>query len=106
MLLVLAVGRLGLPNCARQVRFGSECRASGVDPAGQARRHLPGQPRIPVGVVEREERPLAGALEVGAGLARLGRERRAVPHVTRFNSAADELAMRRFDVGHDQAAQA
>jgi hypothetical protein len=77
-LLVLDVGGLGTPKRACQVRRGYECRVSGVDPAGQSRRDLLHQPRIAVGIVEGAERPVAGALGVGTGPPRLGRERRAV----------------------------
>ena len=52
-------------------------------PAGTADRHLLDEPRIAVGILEGEERPIARALGVGAGKARLLGERRAVPHVTR-----------------------
>ena len=72
------------------------------DPAGGPRRDLLDQPRIAVGIVEGEERPVAGALRVGAGLPCLTGKRGAVPNVTRVDAAADEVVMGRFDVGDDQ----
>src|SRR5882724_12052230 len=54
-LLVLAVGGLGTPKCARQIRRGCECRLSGVDPAGQPRRDLLQQPAVSVRITERSE---------------------------------------------------
>ena len=57
---------------------------------------------LPSGIVEGEERPVAGALGVGAGLACLGWERRAVPYITDADAAADEFVMGRFDVGDDK----
>ena len=59
---------------------------------------------IAVGIVEGEERPVAGALGVGAGLARLDGERRAVPDVTHVDATADESVMGRLDVGDDEPA--
>src|SRR5262245_4936842 len=53
--LVLAVGGFGTPKSTREVAHGSKCPFSGVDPAGQPRRDLLDQPRIAVGVAEREE---------------------------------------------------
>ena len=101
-LLVLAVGGLGTPKRALQIRRGREGRLGGVDPAGEPRRDLLDQPRIAVGIGEGEERPVAGALGVDAGLPRLDGERRAVPHVAHVDAAADEFVMGRFDVGDDQ----
>jgi hypothetical protein len=67
-LLVLAVGGLGTPKRTLQIRRGRERHASGVDPAGEPRRDLLDQPHIAVRIVEREERPVAGALGIDAGL--------------------------------------
>src|SRR5690242_12497293 len=96
---VLAVGGLGTPKRTLQIRRGRERDAGGVYPAGEPRRDLLDQPCIAVGIVERTERPIARALGIDAGLPGLGGERRPVPHVTRVDAAADEFAMRRFDVG-------
>jgi hypothetical protein len=49
-----------------------------------------------------EERPVAGALGVGAGLACLGREWRAVPDLAGVDAAAGAFVMGRSDVGDDQ----
>jgi hypothetical protein len=104
-LLVLAVGGLGTPKRTLQIRRRRERHAGGVDPAGEPRRDLLDQPHIAVGIVEGEERPIAGALGIDAGLPGLGGERRAVPHVTRVDPPADEFAMGCFDVGDDQPRQ-
>src|SRR5438105_13795441 len=52
------------------------------DSAGCSRRDLLDEPRVAVGIVKGEERPVAGALRIGAGLPRLARERGHVAHVT------------------------
>jgi hypothetical protein len=103
-LLVLAVGGLGPPERAGQVRRGRERCACGVDPAGKPRGDLLYQPGIPVGIGEGEERPVAGALGVGARLACLGGERRAVPDLAGVDAAVGEVVVGRFDVGDDQPA--
>src|SRR6266702_6680438 len=72
------------------------------DAAGVPRCDLLDQPRITVGIIEREERPVARTLGIGAGKPCLRGERRAVPHLTRVNATADEFVMSRFDVGDNQ----
>src|SRR5262249_36033552 len=99
-----APARRLVPSRARLLRT---CRqppdASAVsDPARGPRRDLLDQPDIAVGIVEREKRPVARVLRVGAGLPCLDGERRSVPHVTRVDATADELVMGRFDVRDDQ----
>ena len=101
-LLMLSVRGLGPPKRPLQVRWRRECRASGVDPAGKPRRDLLDKPRIAVWIGEGAERPVAGTLRVGTGLAGLDGERRAVPDVTRVDATADELVVSCFDVGDDQ----
>ena len=90
---------------ARQSAFsvfrGRE-RRSGVDPAREPRGDLLDEPQIAVGIVEGAEGPVAGALGVGAGLARLDGERRAVPHVAHVDAELDEFVMGRLDVGDDE----
>src|SRR6516165_9370722 len=71
---------------------------SGPEP----RRDLLDQPRVAIGIGEGRERPVAGALGVGARLPRLDRERRAVPDVTHLDATADELVIGGLDVGDDQ----
>ena len=78
--------------------------SAGVDPAWEPRGDLLDDPQIAVGIVEGAERPVAGALGVGAGLARLDGERRAVPHVTHVDAELDESVMGRLDVGDDEGA--
>src|SRR5258708_12601107 len=73
------------------------------DPAGVPRCDLLDQPRITVGIVEGEERPIARALGVGAGEPCLRGERRAVPHLTPVDATAAELVMGRFHVGCNHA---
>ena len=62
------------------------------------------QPRISVGIIEGEERPVARALGVGAGKACIQRERCAVPYLTRVDATTDEFAMSGIDVGDNQRA--
>ena len=71
---------------------------SGPEP----RRDFLDQPRVAIGIGEARERPVAGALGVGARLPRLDRERRAVPDVTHLDATADELVIGDLDVGDDQ----
>src|SRR5450432_3248392 len=92
-LLVLDMGSLGTPKCVFQVIRRREGRFRGVDSARVPSSDLLDKPQIVVGIVEGAERPVAGALGVGAGLPRLGRERRAVPHITHVDTAADERFM-------------
>jgi hypothetical protein len=68
------------------------------------RRDLLDDPRIAVRIVEGEERPVARTLGVGAFDSRLWRERRAMPHVARFNTTPDQILMGRYDVGDNQRA--
>src|SRR5713101_4697279 len=72
------------------------------DAAGVPRCDLLDQPRITVGIIEGEERPIAGVLGIGAGKPCLRGKRRAVPHLTRVDATADEFVMSRFDVGDNQ----
>src|SRR5215813_5535024 len=87
------------PSCyyARSafIRPGS---GSGPEPG----RDLLDQPRVAIGIGEARERPVAGALGLGARLPRLDRERRAVPDVTHLDATADELVIGGLDVGDDQ----
>src|SRR5271156_2530412 len=57
-LLVLDMGGFGTPKGALQVWRGRECRSRRVDPAWEPRGDLLDKPRIAVGVLEREERPI------------------------------------------------
>src|SRR5579862_1801224 len=66
------------------------------DSAGKPRRDLLDEPRIAVGVVEGEERPVARALRVRAAEPCLQGKRRPVPHLTRFDPAAGKFGMSRF----------
>src|SRR4051794_2840717 len=61
-LLVLEMSGLGTPQRVLQVVRGSERRFRGVDPAREPRGDFLDDPRIAVGIVEGEERPVAGAL--------------------------------------------
>jgi len=70
---------------------------AGSDSAGEPCRDLLDKPRVAVGVAEGEERTVAGALGVGTGLPSLDRERRAVPHLTRVDAAADDFLTGRHD---------
>src|ERR1700722_1906125 len=72
--------------------------------AGEPRGHLLDDPQIAVGIVERAERPVAGALRVDAGLACLDRERRTVPDITYVDAELEESVMSRLDVRDDQGA--
>ena len=103
-LLVLAVGGLGPPQRAGQVRRGGEGRGRGVDPAGEPGGDLLDQPGVAVGVGEGEERPVAGPPGVGAGLACLGGVRRAVPDRAGVDAAAGQVVVGGLDVGDDQPA--
>jgi hypothetical protein len=58
-------------------------------PARGPRGDLLEEPQIGVGVAEGAERPVAGALGVGTGLARLDGEGRPVPHVTHVDAALE-----------------
>src|SRR5260370_19375844 len=88
---------VSLRNCSLQPLANALSDAAGVP-----RCDLLDQARITVGIIEGEERPIARALGVGAGEPCLRRERRAVPHLTRVDSTADECVMSRFDVGDNQ----
>src|SRR6267143_1751635 len=72
--------------------------------ARETRRDLLDDPQIAVGIVEGAERPVAGALGVGAGLARFDGERRAVPHVTDVDAELEECVVGLLDVGDDEGA--
>src|SRR5271155_3283982 len=72
------------------------------DSAGEARCDLLDQPPVAVGIVEGKERPVACALGIGAAEPGLGRERRAMPHLTGFDASADEIVVGRFDFGDGQ----
>src|SRR5215469_13979030 len=72
------------------------------DSAGEPRGDLLDEPGIAVGIGEGAERPVAGALGVGAGLPCLRRERRAVPDLTRVDTTADKFAVGGYDVGDGQ----
>src|SRR5262245_64598007 len=85
----------GQPVSAAFIRPWS---GSGPEP----RRDLLDQPRVAIGIGEARERPVAGALGMGARLPRLDRERRAVPDVTHLDATADELVIGGLDVGDDQ----
>ena len=61
------------------------------------------EPQIAVGIVERAERHVAGALGVGPRLPRLDGERGAVPHVSHINATTDECVVGRLDVGDNEA---
>jgi hypothetical protein len=74
------------------------------DSAGQPGRDLLDQPCIAVGIGEGEERPVARALWVRAGDPCLGRERRAVPHLTGLDATADQIVVGRFDFRDRQPA--
>ena len=99
-----ALSGFGTLKRALQVRGGYVARLTGAHAAGEPGRDLLGQPRIPIGIGEGEERPVAGALGVGTRLPRLDRERRAVPDVTHLDAAADHFGMGGLDVGDDQSA--
>src|SRR6185312_1084725 len=102
-LLVLAVRRLGTPKRVLQVRRGCIAGLGGVQSPGMAGRDLLDQPRVAVGIGQGEERSVAGAFGVGAGLPRLDWERWAVPDVAHVDPTTDEFVVCRFDVGDDQA---
>ena len=85
-------------------RRGHVARLEVVHPAGEPGRDLLDQPRVAVGIAEVEERSVAGALGIGARLACLDRERRAMPDVADLDAAADEFVTGRLDVGDDQPA--
>ena|SRR5882724_1107020 len=89
---------MGRRHSAFRKKFGD----SVLGPAGVPRRDLLDQPRITVGIIEGEERPVARALGIGAGKPCLRGERHAVPHLTRVDATADEFVMSRFDVGGNQ----
>ena len=73
-------------------------------PAREPSGDLLNQPQIPVGVAERTEGPVTGALGVRAGLPRLDWERRAVPHVSHIDTKGDEPVMSHLDVRDGEAA--
>ena len=66
------------------------------------RRDLLDQPRVAIGILEGEERPVARALGIRAAEPCLHGERRAMPHLTRVDATADEFGMGCCDVGDDQ----
>src|SRR5882672_8855747 len=72
------------------------------DAARAPRCDLLDQPRITVGVIEGEERPVARALGIRSGKPRLLGKRRTVPHLTRVDATADEFVMSRLDVRDNQ----
>src|SRR6267378_4318853 len=63
-LLVLAVGGLGTPKCARQIVHRSESRRRGVDATGHPRRDLLEHPAVAVRITERGERAVAAMLGI------------------------------------------
>ena len=85
-----------------QLFRGRERRRRGVDPAWEPCGDLLDDPQIGVGIVEGAEGPVAGALGVGAGLARLEGERGAVPDVAYVDATLHERVMGRLDVGDDK----
>src|SRR6516165_5608044 len=72
------------------------------DSAGEPGGDLLDEPGVAVGVGEGAERPVAGALGVGAGLPCLDRVRRAVPDLAGVDAAAGQVVAGRYDVGDDQ----
>src|SRR5262252_6566107 len=96
-MIVLVISGLSTASPSQRRSSG---RGSGSGP--EPRRDLLDQPRVAVGIGEARERPVAGALGVGARLPRLDRERRAVPDVTHLDATADELVIGGLDVGDDQ----
>src|SRR5215472_7467126 len=80
---------------------GMDANAASVT-ASVPRRDLLNQPRIAIGILEGEERPVARALGIRAAEPRLHGERRAMPHPTCVYATADEFGMGSCDVGNDQ----
>ena len=71
-------------------------------PAGTTLGDFLDEPQIAVGVVERAERPIAGALGVRTGLTCLDRERRTVPDVAHVDATADQPVVSLIDVVDDE----
>src|SRR5262247_2156891 len=71
VLLVFPVGGCRTPNGARQIVCRCKRGGRSVQAAGVPRRDLLDQPRVAVGIVKGEERPIARTLRVGAGPTRL-----------------------------------
>src|ERR1700730_13252650 len=76
--------------CTRSPSTSAVGATAVSDAAGVPRCDLLDQPRITVGIIEGEERPIARAFGVGAGEPCLRGERRAVPHLTDVDATADE----------------
>src|SRR5262249_28401058 len=87
---------------ARSPGPGCECAVS--DSTGEPRRDLLDEPRIAIGILKGEERPVARALGIRAAEPCLHGERRTMPHLTRVDATADEFGMGSRDVGDDQRA--
>src|SRR6266850_390453 len=85
----------------RSEKFGDAGRSL---PAWEPRGHLLDDPQIAVGIVEGAERPVAGALGVGAALARLDGERGAVPDVAHVDAKLEKPVMGRHNVRDDKGA--
>src|ERR1700738_2519638 len=77
-----------------------------LDSPWQALGDLLDEPQVAVGVSERAEGSVAGALRVDTGLARFDGERRAVPDVAYRDSEVGQRAVGLLDVRNDEIALA
>src|ERR1051325_2291735 len=64
VLLVLAVGSLGTPHCARQVICRAERSHASIDATGQSRRDFLQQPTVAIGIAERSQRAVGAPLRI------------------------------------------
>jgi hypothetical protein len=97
--------RMDPPVVAPATAMGSSefVDASRSIPAWEPRCDLLDEPQIAVGIVKRTEGPVAGAFGVGAWLARLDGERRAVPNVTHVDAKFEKFVMGRLYFGDNES---
>jgi hypothetical protein len=85
-------------RCTCDGRSGCEFGCAGRSlPAWEPSGDLLDEPQIAVGIAEGAERPVAGSLGGGAGLACLDAERGPVPHVKHVDAAAYTRSSSLFD---------
>ena len=99
-LLVINMRGLGTPKPRSPCPPQTQMPFPGFDPAWEPSGDFLDEPQIAVGIVEGEERPVAGALGVEGGLPRLG----GACHTSLMSMPRPTSVTGRIDVGDDESA--